>query len=95
MERVCEGCGERLRPDARPHAVFCSAACRSRQWRLRHRLRRRLAAVRSEDDLRSCPICGAGWVAGVDRSVRAVYCSKRCKVAAWRSRKETFGTRSQ
>ncbi|MFI6948546.1 hypothetical protein [Streptomyces sp. NPDC050422] len=42
--------------------------------------------------MRSCPVCGTGWTAEVvvvvvvvvvvDRSVRAVYCSKRCKVAA-------------
>ncbi|ALO91299.1 hypothetical protein SHL15_0084 [Streptomyces hygroscopicus subsp. limoneus] len=43
-ERVCGGCGERLRPDARPTAVYCSAACRSRQWRRDRRLRKRVAA---------------------------------------------------
>lgn len=44
-ERICRGCGERLRPGARPEAEFCSSVCRSRQWRRERRLRKRLAAV--------------------------------------------------
>lgn len=34
VERACRTCGERLRLGARPDAVFCSAACRSRPWRV-------------------------------------------------------------
>ena len=94
-ERVCAGCGERLRLKARPAAVYCSAACRSRQWRRDRRLRKRVAAELSGNGQAKCPECGATWVAGVDRRSNAVYCSRRCVTRAWRARKETFGERSQ
>ncbi|RKN02945.1 hypothetical protein D7319_32390 [Streptomyces radicis] len=74
--------GGRLRPDARPRAVFCSAACRSRQWRRDRRLRKRVAAELSGIGLAKCPVCGATWVVGVDRRSNAVYCSRRCVMRA-------------
>lgn len=92
---MCRGCGVRLRPDARPDAVFCSAACRARQWRVDRRLRHRVAAELDGAGRVECPVCGAWWVAGVDRRSDAVYCSRRCVVRAWRARKESFGERSQ
>lgn len=58
VERVCGGCGERLRPAARPDAVYCSAACRSRQWRRDRRLRKRVAAELSGAGQAKCPECG-------------------------------------
>jgi hypothetical protein len=94
-ERICRGCGERLRPGARPGAEFCSSVCRSRQWRRERRLRQRLAAVRDGTGEVECPECGARWVAGVDRRSDAVFCSPRCKVRAWRRRAEPFGDQSQ
>lgn len=94
-ERVCGGCGERLRPEARPDAVYCSTACRARQWRRGRRLGKRVAAELSGAGRAECPECGARWVVGVDRRSNAVYCSRRCVVRAWRARKETFGERSQ
>ena len=94
-ERNCRACGERLRPASRPDAVFCSTACRARQWRTERRLLKRLAAVQGGVDEAECPECGARWVAGVDRRSNAVYCSRRCVVRAWRRRKETFGERAQ
>lgn len=94
-ERVCDGCGVRLKPEARPNAVYCSGACRSRQWRRERRLRKRVAAELSGVGRAECPECGATWVAGVDRRSNAVYCSRRCVTRAWRARKETFGERSQ
>jgi hypothetical protein len=94
-ERICRACGERLWPGVRPDAMFCSAACRARQWRTQRQLRKRLAAVQSGADEVECPECGARWVAGVDRRSNAVYCSRRCVVRAWRRRKETFGERAQ
>lgn len=94
-ERVCGGCGERLRPDARASAVYCSAACRSRQWRRARRLRRRVVAELSDEGRAECPVCGASWVAGVDRRSDAVYCSRRCVTRAWRARTEVFGERSR
>lgn len=95
MERACRACGDRLRPGARPDAVFCSTTCRSRQWRVERRLRRRLAAVQSGVGEGKCRECGARWVAGVDRRFAAVYCSPKCKVRAWRRRNDPFADRSQ
>jgi len=94
-ERSCRVCGDRLGPGARPAAVYCSSACRARQWRTDRRLRKRLAAVRGGAGEAECPECGARWVVGVDRRSNALYCSKRCKVRAWRRRNEPFGERSQ
>ncbi|TXL83399.1 hypothetical protein EW053_37255 [Streptomyces sp. IB2014 016-6] len=94
-KRICRACGERLASRVRPDAVFCSAACRSRQWRADRRLRKRLAAVQGGAGEVECPECGHRWVAGVDRRSDALFCSARCKVRAWRRRKETFGERSQ
>ncbi|QIP71791.1 hypothetical protein DQ392_27900 [Streptomyces reniochalinae] len=93
--RDCPACGERLRPDARPEAVFCSSVCRSRQWRKEQRLRKRLAAVRDKVGLVECPECGARWVAGVDRRSDARFCSRRCVVGAWRKRKDPYADRAQ
>lgn len=90
-ERQCAGCGERLRPEARADAVYCSAACRARQWRRERRLRKRVAAELSGAGRAVCPECGDSWVAGVDRRSNAVYCSRKCVTRAWRARKETFG----
>lgn len=75
--------------------MFCSSACRARQWRTHGRLCKRLAAVQDGSGEVECPECGARWVAGLDRRSNAVYCSRRCVVRAWRRRKETFGERSQ
>lgn len=94
-ERNCRACGDRLRTGSRPDALFCSAACRARQWRTDRRLRRLTAAVLGGAGEVECPECGARWVAGVDRRSNAVYCSRRCVVRAWRRRKETFGERAQ
>jgi hypothetical protein len=94
-EKNCRACGERLRPGARPDALFCSSACRARQWRTDRQVRKRLAAVQSGVGEAECPECGARWVASVDRRSTALFCSGRCRVRAWRRRKETFGERSQ
>ncbi|HBF85399.1 MAG TPA: hypothetical protein DD420_37400 [Streptomyces sp.] len=94
-DRDCRACGERLKPDARPEAVFCSSVCRCRQWRKEQRLRKRLAAVRDETGMVECPECGACWVAGVDRRSDARFCSRRCVVRAWRKRKDPFADRAQ
>ncbi|THA77837.1 hypothetical protein E6U81_34325 [Streptomyces sp. A0592] len=93
--RVCGGCGDRLRPDARPDAVFCSTACRARSWRRDRRLRRRVMAELNGAGRVTCPQCGTPWVAGVDRRSDAVYCSRRCVMRAGRSRNESFGEQSQ
>lgn len=92
---MCEGCGERLRPGARPDAVFCSAVCRARQWRRVRRLRKRVAAELDGDGVVKCPVCGATWLAGVDWRSNAVYCSRRCVTRAWRDRKDSYGERSR
>ncbi|QDA10379.1 hypothetical protein FMM49_01210 (plasmid) [Streptomyces rimosus subsp. rimosus] len=88
--RRCRVCGRRLRPGARPQAVYCSAACRARQWRTERSLRKRAAAVRDRGCQRTCPQCGTTWVAGVDRRLSAVFCSPRCRTRAWRQRREGF-----
>jgi len=75
--------------------VFCSTVCRSRQWRVESRLRKRLAAVMDGVGEVECPECGTRWIAGVDRRSDAVFCSTKCKVSAWKRRKEPFGERSQ
>src|SRR3954468_18127156 len=76
-ERICRGCGERLRRGARPRAEVCSSACRSRQWRRERRLRQRLAAARDGMGEAECSECGTRWVADVDRRSDAVFCSPR------------------
>lgn len=58
-------------------------------------MRKRLAAVQAGVGEAECPECGARWVVGVDRRSDALYCSTRCKVRAWRRRREPFGERSQ
>jgi hypothetical protein len=55
-------------------AMFCSSACRARQWRRERRLRKRLAAVQDSAGEAVCPECGAWWVVGVDRRSDALYC---------------------
>jgi hypothetical protein len=47
-----------------------------------------VAAELDGDGLAECLVCGATWVAGVDRRSNAVYCSRRCVMKAWRARKE-------
>jgi hypothetical protein len=94
-ERWCRCCGVRLRPESPLGALYCSTACRARQWRVDRRLRKRVAAELSGVGRVECPECGERWVAGVDRRSNAVYCSRRCVMRAWRSRNESFGERSQ
>lgn len=39
--------------------MFCSAACRARQWRRSCRLRERVAAELNGEGVTKCPVCEA------------------------------------
>ncbi|RKN35879.1 hypothetical protein D7294_30710 [Streptomyces hoynatensis] len=93
--RWCPEYGSRLKPRARPGAVFCSPACRARHWRMVRRTKARVAVIRSGPDGEAvCPVCGTPWAAGVERRADAVYCSPRCRTRAWRDR-QAFAEPSQ
>lgn len=64
--RRCSGCDGVLPKDASRARVFCSAACRARQWRQLRRTRARAAlVVDAAAPRRACPVCGASWVVGL------------------------------
>ncbi|GGM06385.1 hypothetical protein GCM10010129_57720 [Streptomyces fumigatiscleroticus] len=79
-----------LEQGAAPRAVYCSAACRARQWRHARRIRRRAAAERDGEERRVCPVCEVVWVAGVDHRSNAVYCSAKCRGRAAYARRKAF-----
>lgn len=91
--RECRDCHEPLRVEVLPEAVYCSAVCRARSWRKDRRLRLRTAAETRGAGLAECPVCGVRWVMGVNHRSNAVYCSRTCKVRAWRERARTYAER--
>ncbi|MEV2275686.1 hypothetical protein AB0I72_08870 [Nocardiopsis sp. NPDC049922] len=42
--------------------------------------------VRAQYPSAACPVCGRRWWVTVSRRSDAVYCSPRCRTAAWRER---------
>ncbi|WP_405608395.1 hypothetical protein [Streptomyces sp. NBC_01508] len=80
----CASCGSQLMA-RNSRTRFCSTACRSRNWRLEQH-QRALSDPSSSMQKVECPACGATWTSGNDRRQDAVYCSHRCRQAAWRQR---------
>lgn len=76
--RLCRGCGGPLMPSAKATALFCSTACRSRQWRRMRRARVKSEAAKAGVTA-SCPECGASWTVGVEHPASATYCSPCCR----------------
>jgi len=80
-QQSCRVCG-RTYNAARPHALYCSAACKRVVL-----LRRRHEAGRLRRH-RRCPRCGNIFVA---RRADGVYCSNACRQAIHRRRHRTEG----
>jgi hypothetical protein len=78
-ERVCCQCGDRIAPDARPEARFCSKRCR--QTASRARLRARSGGPTPAE---RCAWCDARMPIGLRPDAQC--CSKRCRQAASRAR---------
>lgn len=81
--RACKTCGEAFTPQ-RKTARFCSAACRQADYRKRQQ-RRRPAPPAPALEACTCARCDAGYFA--DPAHPSLYCSPRCKHAAWRERR--------
>ncbi|WKK24218.1 hypothetical protein QZH56_00590 [Streptomyces olivoreticuli] len=80
----CASCGTQL-ANTHPRMQFCSTACRSRNWRRRQH-QRALRDAASSTRPAECPVCGVTWTTGNDRRRDTVYCSHRCRQAAFRQR---------
>lgn len=102
---MCANCGGPLPEGAWPTRKYCSAACRSQQWRALKRGRAEYEAAvaelvalgvegrgptreetRAQRKSATCPVCGQRWWPTLQKRSNAVYCSGRCRVAAFRDR---------
>lgn len=69
----CASCGKLFEYDPKSRAIYCSAACRQKAHRMRHKGERVPEPFREN---RECDNCGNSYVA-VHPNQR--YCSKHCK----------------
>lgn len=94
--RRCDYCRRTLPVKMHSHARFCSASCRARRWRELEATKRRAAAHHNaESRWRSCPVCGAQWIAGLHLRSDARFCSPRCRTRAWRLNNQNVWARQR